>query len=72
MLELKEGLNRDVDLIEDGCLLPFAVESAERDEIHIYERKLEIKDLKIQESPSNLYRRMGIISLIKLRQCKKQ
>ena len=38
MLELKEGLNRDVDLIEDGCLLPFAVESAERDKILIYER----------------------------------
>ena len=28
-----------IDLVEDGCLLPFAVESANRDKILIYERR---------------------------------
>ena len=36
--DLKELLNREIDLVEDGTLLPFAVESAERDKILIYER----------------------------------
>jgi hypothetical protein len=36
--DLKELLGRDVDLITDGGLMPFARESAERDKILIYER----------------------------------
>ena len=37
-VDLKKMLNREIDLVEDGTLLPFAVESAERDKILIYER----------------------------------
>ena len=37
-MDLKELLNREIDLVEDGTLLPFAQESAERDKILIYER----------------------------------
>ena len=36
--ELEELLDRSVDLIEDGTLMPFAVESANRDKKLIYER----------------------------------
>lgn len=36
--DLKELLGREVDLITDGGLLPFARESADRDKILIYER----------------------------------
>ena len=36
--DLEELLDRPVNLIEDGTLLPFAVESANRDKILIYER----------------------------------
>ena len=39
MGELERSTGRRVDLIEDGCLLPFAVESANRDKRLIYERK---------------------------------
>mgnify|MGYP003309570731 FL=1 len=39
MRELSELLNRKVDLVEEGTLLPFAVPSAERDKILIYERE---------------------------------
>ena len=35
---LEKLLDRDVDLVEEGMLLPFAVESANRDKILIYER----------------------------------
>ncbi len=38
IVDLEEILNRHVDLVEDGTLLPFAVESANRDKILIYER----------------------------------
>lgn len=38
-MDLKEMLNREVDLIPEGSLLPFATESAERDKILIYERE---------------------------------
>ena len=38
MGELEKNLGRRVDLVEDGCLLPFAVESANRDKKLIYER----------------------------------
>ena len=37
--ELEEILDRPVDIVEDGTLLPFAVESANRDKKLIYERK---------------------------------
>lgn len=37
--ELSELLNIDVDLVEEGTLLPFAAPSAERDKILIYERE---------------------------------
>ena len=37
-MDLKELLNREVDLVEEGTLMPYAVESANRDKILIYER----------------------------------
>ncbi|MCD8386794.1 MAG: nucleotidyltransferase domain-containing protein [Bacteroidales bacterium] len=37
--ELEDLLGRPVDLVEDGFLLPFAVPSAHRDKILIYERE---------------------------------
>lgn len=40
-MDLKDLLGRDVDLIEDGSLRPYAVESANRDKKLIYERKSE-------------------------------
>lgn len=36
---LENILHRKVDLVEEGCLLPFAEESANRDKILIYERE---------------------------------
>ena len=36
--DLKELLVREVDFVQNGALKPFAVESAERDKILIYER----------------------------------
>jgi len=39
MGELERSTGRRVDLIEEGCLLPFAVESANRDKQLIYERR---------------------------------
>ena len=36
--DLHELLGRDIDLVEDGYLLPYAVESANHDKIPIYER----------------------------------
>ena len=39
MGELERNTGRRVDLIEDGCLLPFAVESVNRDKQLIYERR---------------------------------
>ena len=38
MVELSAALGIKVDLVEDGRLLPFAVESANRDKILVYER----------------------------------
>jgi hypothetical protein len=38
MGELEKSTGRRVDLIENGCLLPFAVDSANRDKKLIYER----------------------------------
>lgn len=40
-LDLRELLGREVDLVEDGSLRPYAVESVERDKQLIYERKNE-------------------------------
>ena len=40
MNDLEELLDRKVDLVEDGELLPFAVESANHDKKLIYERVL--------------------------------
>lgn len=37
-LELQDLLHREVDLVENGELLPFAQESADRDKLLIYER----------------------------------
>ena len=39
MGELEKSTGRRVDLIEEGCLMPFAVESANRDKQLIYERR---------------------------------
>ena len=39
MGELEKSIGHRVDLIEDGCLMPFAVESANRDKRLIYERR---------------------------------
>ena len=36
---LKELIHKDVDMVVDGTLLPFAVESANRDKKLIYERE---------------------------------
>lgn len=36
--EIEELVGRKVDLVEDGTLMPFAVESANRDKRLIYER----------------------------------
>ena len=38
-MDLKEILGREVDLVVDGSLRPYAVESANRDRVLIYERK---------------------------------
>ena len=38
MSELRKTLNRRVDLVEEGCLMPFAEESVNRDKFLIYER----------------------------------
>ena len=37
-LDLQDLLQREVDLVESGELLPFAQESANRDKLLIYER----------------------------------
>ena len=38
-MDLKELLQREVDLVEEGTLLPFAEESANKDKVLIYERR---------------------------------
>ena len=59
-LDLRELLGREVDLVEDGSLRPYAVESVERDKMLIYDR--DNKDyfaesnwtsLKTNENPFN-------------------
>lgn len=37
-MDLKKLLGREIDLVEDGSLRPYAVPSVERDKILIYER----------------------------------
>lgn len=39
MNTLSDLLGRDVDLVEEDCLLPFATDSANADKILVYERK---------------------------------
>lgn len=39
MVSLKKIIHKPVDLIEEGCLLPFAQKSANHDKVLIYERK---------------------------------
>ena len=36
---LKKILNKNVDLVEEGCVMPFAAESIYKDRILIYERE---------------------------------
>ncbi|MBR1939927.1 MAG: nucleotidyltransferase domain-containing protein [Bacteroidales bacterium] len=36
---LRESLKREVDLVEDGTLKPYALQSADHDKIMVYERK---------------------------------
>lgn len=36
---LKKILNKRVDLVEEGCLMPFAVNSVNEDRVLIYERE---------------------------------
>lgn len=36
--DLEDRLNRSVDMVREGQLLPFAVDSANRDKILVYER----------------------------------
>jgi len=38
--DLEDLLDRSVDLVEEGCLMPFAVESANHDKKLIYEEPL--------------------------------
>ena len=38
IVDLEQRLNRPIDLVVDGTLLPFARESADRDKILFYER----------------------------------
>ena len=40
-MDLKELLGREIDLVEEGSLRPYAAESANRDKKLIYERKSE-------------------------------
>jgi len=37
--ELEQSIGRKIDLVEEGCLLPFAENSANRDKKLIYERR---------------------------------
>ena len=39
LMDLQELLGRDVDLVVEGTLRPYAAETANRDKILIYERK---------------------------------
>ena len=41
LMDLQELLGRDVDLVVEGTLRPYAADTANRDKILIYERKSE-------------------------------
>ena len=41
LMDLQELLGRDVDLVEEGSLRPYAAETAKRDKILMYERACE-------------------------------
>lgn len=36
--DLEDALNRPVDLVREGCIKPYAIESIEHDKILVYER----------------------------------
>lgn len=36
--DLEEALNRPVDLVREGCLKPYAIDSVEHDKVLVYER----------------------------------
>ena len=38
MRQIEKAIGRKVDLVEEGCLMPFAESSANRDKLLIYER----------------------------------
>ena len=38
MCDLEDALQRPVDLVREGCIKPFALESIEHDKILVYER----------------------------------
>jgi uncharacterized protein len=38
MVSLSKAINKNVDLVEEDCLLPFAQKSTNKDKILIYER----------------------------------
>ena len=38
-VNLKKILQKEIDLVEKGTLLPFAAESAEKDKVLVYERE---------------------------------
>ena len=39
MIQIEKAIGHKVDLVEEGCLLPFAAPSAEHDKLLIYERE---------------------------------
>ena len=54
--ELEERLGRSVDLVEEGTLKPYAVESANHDKQLIYERKLRTTtDFCISRNPETMF-----------------
>ena len=38
MIQIEKAIGHKVDLVEEGCLMPFAAPSADRDKLLIYER----------------------------------
>ena len=59
MCSLKKLLNREVDLVEDEGLLPFAVDSVNRDKILIYERKSNGNRTQVRKRCGSVFGRTG-------------
>ena len=53
LMDLQELLGREVDLIVEGTLRPYAAETANRDKILIYERERGLPFLMILKMPWN-------------------